>query len=230
MVSRVPAARRAGAREIGLAAVTVSRFTRPMSQTLELIFDFASPNAYLALKALPPVLARTGATLKVTPALLGGVFKATGNQAPMLAFAQVRGKLEYEALELRRFVARYGLSHYAMNPNFPVNTLLVMRGYIAAGEAQPAYLDAVMAAMWEQGKAMADPAVVHAVLREAGLDADGILARAQTDDVKQALVAATQAAVARGVFGIPTFFVGEEMFFGKDRLDQVERYLTTGLA
>jgi 2-hydroxychromene-2-carboxylate isomerase len=194
-------------------------------KTLELIFDFASPNAYLALRALPPLLARTGATLRMTPALLGGIFKSTGNQAPMLAFAQVKGKLAYEALEFRRFVAFHGLDRFTMNPHFPVNSLLVMRGYMAAGAQQPAYLEAVMAAMWEHGRAMADPAVVHDVLTRAGLEADAILAASQTPDAKQSLATATQEAVDRGVFGIPTFFVGKEMFFGKERLDQVEACL-----
>jgi 2-hydroxychromene-2-carboxylate isomerase len=194
-------------------------------KTLELIFDFASPNAYLALKALPPLLARTGATLVATPALLGGIFKATGNQAPMLAFAGVKGKLAYEALEMRRFVARHGLTRFTMNPHFPVNTLLTMRGYMAAGAARPVYLDAVMKAMWEDGKAMADPAVAHAVLAGAGLDAESILAATQAADTKQDLADATQSAVDRGVFGIPTFFVGSDMFFGKERLDQVEAAL-----
>ncbi len=194
-------------------------------KTLELIFDFASPNAYLALQALPPVLARTGATLLATPALLGGIFKATGNQAPMFAFAEVKGKLAYEALELQRFVTQHGLTKYSMNPHFPVNSLLVMRGYMAAGAQQPAYLDAVMKAMWEDGRAMADPAVVHEVLTEAGLDAGGILAATQHPGVKQDLADSTQAAVDRGVFGIPTFFVGREMFFGKERLAQVEALL-----
>jgi 2-hydroxychromene-2-carboxylate isomerase len=200
-----------------------------MSKTIELIFDVASPNAYLALHALKPVLARTGATLILTPALLGGIFKATGNQAPMTAFAGIQGKLAYEMLELRRFVRDHGLTRYTMNPHFPINSLLMMRGYVAAGDAQPAYLDAVMAAMWEDGKAMGDPAILHAVLLAAGLDADAILARAQDGAVKQRLAASTQDAVARGVFGIPTFFVGEEMFFGKERLPQIEAMLETGL-
>ncbi len=201
-----------------------------MSGTIEFIFDFASPNAYLAYRVLPGVVARTGATLVLTPALLGGIFKATGNQAPMLAFADVRGKLNYEALELRRFVARHGLSRFRINPHFPVNSLLLMRGLLAAGAAlQAAYVEAVLVAMWEDGLPMADPAVVAGVLRSAGLDADDILTRAQSDAVKQALAVATQAVVTRGVFGIPTFFVGEEMFFGKERLGQLETYLQTGV-
>jgi 2-hydroxychromene-2-carboxylate isomerase len=201
-----------------------------VSATIEFIFDFASPNAYLAYRALPPLLARTGATLSLTPCLLGGIFKATGNRAPMLAFADIAGKLNYEALELRRFVARHGLAKFRMNPHFPINSLLLMRGMIAAADVEAAYVEAVLAAMWEDGQPMADPDVVADVLRRAGLDADAILAAAQTDAVKQALADNTRAAVARGVFGIPTFFVGEEMFFGKDRLAQLENFLLTGIA
>ena len=197
-----------------------------MSKTLEFIFDFASPNAYLAYRAMPPMLERTGAALKLTPCLLGGIFKATGNQAPMLAFAGVKGKIEYDMLEMRRFVARYDLTKFRMNPHFPINSLLLMRGMIAAGaEAQKSYVETVLAAMWEDGQAMGDAAVVAQVLSGAGLDAEKILAGAQTDEVKRALVGNTEAAVARGVFGIPTFFVGPEMFFGKERLGQVEECL-----
>jgi 2-hydroxychromene-2-carboxylate isomerase len=200
-----------------------------MTETVEFIFDFASPNAYLAYRALPPTLQRTGAALQLTPCLLGGIFKATGNQAPMLAFANVRGKIEYDMLEMRRFVARHDLTKFRLNPHFPINSLLLMRGMIAAGaEDQGSYVETVLAAMWEDGQAMGDPAVVAQVLRAAGLDAERILAGAQTDTVKRALVANTEAAVARGVFGIPTFFVGTEMFFGKERLGQVEECLVSG--
>jgi 2-hydroxychromene-2-carboxylate isomerase len=197
-----------------------------MSRTVEFIFDFASPNAYLAYRALPPILQRTGAAMALTPCLLGGIFKATGNQAPMLTFANVKGKIEYDMLEMRRFVARYEVTKFRMNPHFPINSLLLMRGMIAAGaDAQQRYVESVLAAMWEDGEAMGDPAVVARVLRAAGLEAEGILAAAQTDGVKKALAANTEAAVARGVFGIPTFFVGTEMYFGKDRLGQVEEEL-----
>jgi 2-hydroxychromene-2-carboxylate isomerase len=198
-----------------------------MERTLEFLFDVASPNAYLAGKALPPLLARTGAALHLTPVLLGGIFRATGNQAPMLAFAGVKGKLPYEMLEMQRFIARHSLTRFSMNPHFPVNSLLMMRGYLAAGDRQALYLDAVMAATWEDGRNTADPEVLTAVLDAAGLDGAAILARTQDDAVKQGLVAATQDAVARGVFGIPTFFVGGEMFFGKERLGQVEEALAS---
>ena len=195
--------------------------TKPV---IDFIFDFGSPNAYLAWKVLPGVAARAGAEVNLVPALLGGIFKATGNRSPGEAYAEVKGKLAYEGLETRRFVAKHGLGRFRPNPHFPVNTLLIMRGLVAArrmglGEA---YLAAVEAAMWEDGEKMDDPPVVARVLAAAGLDAEALLAATQDPQVKAELIANTEAAVARGVFGIPTFFVGEEMFFGKDRLGQVE--------
>lgn len=198
-----------------------------MAATLEFLFDFGSPNAYLSWKALAPILARTGARLEVRPVLLGGLFKLTNNRSPMEAFGEVKGKLAYENLETRRFVAHHGLSAFKMNPHFPVNTLLIMRGLIAARRAgvEGPYLEAVLSAMWEDGRKMDDPAVVAEVLTAAGLDAKGLLEATQDPEVKAELMAGTEAAAARGVFGIPTFFVGEEMFFGKDRLGQVEAAL-----
>jgi 2-hydroxychromene-2-carboxylate isomerase len=198
-----------------------------MARTLEFIFDFGSPNAYLAWKALPAILARTGASLTVTPALLGGIFKATGNSAPMVAFGGVKGKLAYENLEMRRFIEKHGLTAFRFNPHFPVNTLGIMRGLVAAqaAGAGDAYLDVVLRAMWEEGRKMDDPEVIAATLTNAGLAAAALLAAAQTQPVKDALAASTAAVVERGVFGIPTFFVGSEMFFGKDRLGQVEEAL-----
>jgi len=194
---------------------------------LELIFDFGSPNAYLTLKVLPELLNRTGADLVITPCLLGGIFKATGNKAPMLQYADVPAKLAYENLEMRRFIAKHGLDSFRMNPHFPVNTLLVMRGAIVAEEEGflGDYVDVVNRAMWEEGLKMDDPEVAAAFLAASGIDGPGLLARAQEPAIKAKLAANTEAAVARGVFGIPTFFVGDEMFFGKDRLDQVETAL-----
>ena len=198
-----------------------------MSKTVDFIFDFGSPNAYLAWQVLPGVAARTGARVNVVPCLLGGLFKLTGNQAPMSAFGSVKGKLEYERLETQRFIDRHGLRHFRFNPHFPVNTLLIMRGLLAARRADvgDAYLDTVLKAMWEDGKKMDDPAVVAEVLSAAGLDAKAILDATQDPDVKAELAANTAAAAARGAFGIPTFFVGDEMFFGKERLGQVEEEL-----
>lgn len=198
-----------------------------MTKTVEFIFDFGSPNAYLAYGVLKDVAARTGAQVVLTPCLLGGLFKITGNQAPMTAFGGVQGKLAYEALETKRFVARHRLDRYQFNPHFPVNTLLIMRGLVAArrqGVEQP-YLDAVMSAMWERGLKMDDPHVVAAALADAGLDAKALLEATQDPEVKAELMANTERAAAKGAFGIPTFFVGDEMFFGKERLGQVEEEL-----
>jgi 2-hydroxychromene-2-carboxylate isomerase len=201
-----------------------------MTRTIDFIFDFGSPNAYLAWKVLPGIADRTGATINLIPCLLGGIFKATGNQAPITAFGGVKGKLEYEALETDRFVQKHGLHAYRFNPHFPVITLIAMRGMIAAQHAGvgDAYLEAVLTAMWEDGLKMDDPAVFVAALDAAGLDGDALLAATQTPAVKAELAANTEAAVARGVFGIPTFFVGDEMFFGKERLGQIEELLAAG--
>ena len=196
-------------------------------KTIEFIFDFGSPNGYLAWHALQPVAARHGATVELIPCLLGGIFKATNNRAPMIAFGPVRGKMEYERLEIERFIRKHALTRFRMNPHFPVNTLLAMRGMIAAQRrrVENAYVPAVLAAMWEDGEKMDDPEVFVRVLDAAGLDGQAILAATQDDAVKAELAANTEAAVERGVFGIPTFFVGDEMFFGKDRLGQVEEEL-----
>jgi 2-hydroxychromene-2-carboxylate isomerase len=198
-----------------------------MSATIEFIFDFGSPNAYLAYRALPPILDRTGARLAIIPCLLGGIFKATGNQAPMIAFTPIKGKFEYEMLEVRRFVARHRFEKFRLNPHFPVNTLVLMRGLVAAQEAGSgaAYLELGLEGMWEEGLKLDDKDVLARRIDSAGLDSASLLAAAQTDPIKQKLVDNTAAAVARGVFGIPTFFVGDEMFFGKDRLGQVEETL-----
>jgi 2-hydroxychromene-2-carboxylate isomerase len=198
-----------------------------MSKTIDFIFDFGSPNAYLAWKVLPEIAARTNAQLNLIPCLLGGLFKLTGNQAPMTAFGNVKGKLEYERLETQRFIAKHGIRAFRFNPHFPVNTLLIMRGLLAARRAEvfDLYLESVLKAMWEEGKKMDDPAVVAEVLREAGLDAKAVLDAAQDPVVKAELAANTNAAAVRGAFGIPTFFVGDEMFFGKERLRQVEEEL-----
>ena len=199
-----------------------------VTRTIDFIFDFASLNAYLAERALPDLVARTGATINVIPCLLGGIFKATGNQAPFSAYAGIKGKLDYEMLEIRRFVKAHGLKDFQMNPHFPVNSLLAMRGLCACepGDEFDRYLDAVLAGFWERGLLMSDPEVMSSVLTEAGLDAERLIALAQTDVVKAKLADNTAAAVERGAFGAPTFFVGDEMFFGKERLGQIEAMLS----
>jgi 2-hydroxychromene-2-carboxylate isomerase len=196
-------------------------------KTVELIFDFASPNAYLVLPVLRDIATCAGASLTITPCLLGGIFKATGNQAPFVAFAGVKGKPAYEMLELRRFIAKHGFSKFKMNPNFPINSIHAIRGLIAAQAAgvADAYMDAVLAGFWEQGLAMGDQAVITGVLDAAGLDGAGLMEATADADLKATLVANTENAVARGAFGIPTFFVGDDMYFGKERLDQVEKAL-----
>ncbi|NWG52809.1 MAG: 2-hydroxychromene-2-carboxylate isomerase [Hydrogenophilaceae bacterium] len=198
-----------------------------MVKTVEFLFDFGSPNAYLAHRVIPAIEARAGAKFIYKPVLLGGLFKLTGNQAPMVAFAGIPNKLAYEMLELRRFVAAHKLTRFAMNPHFPVNTLMLMRGAVAAeidGVLAP-YVEAGFTAMWEEGLRMDDPAVWRETFAAAGLDADRLLARTKDDDVKSKLLAATEAAAARGAFGIPSFFVGDDLYFGKDRLRDVEEAL-----
>jgi len=193
-------------------------------KTVEFLFDFGSPNAYLSHRVVPGIEARTGARFVYVPVLLGGLFKLTNNQPPMVAFGNIKNKLPYEMLETRRFVARHRLDAFTFNPHFPVNTLQLMRGAVAAEQDGQlmSYVEAVFHHMWEQPKKMDDPAVFRAALVESGLDADRLLARAQDQGVKDTLAANTQRACERGAFGIPTFFVGDEMWFGKDRLRDVE--------
>lgn len=195
-----------------------------MARKIEFYFDFGSPNAYLSHRVIPDIERRLGPVFEYKPALLGGVFKATGNRSPAEAFAAIPSKLAYERLETMRFVRRYGVTAFRNNPHFPVNTLQLMRGVMAArdlGVFMP-YVEAVYAAMWERGLKMDDPAVFRQALADAGLPADRLIAHSQDPEVKAALIAATQELVDRGGFGSPTFFVGDEMFFGKDRLRDVE--------
>jgi 2-hydroxychromene-2-carboxylate isomerase len=194
-----------------------------MTPKVEFHFDFGSPNAYFVHKLIPGVEQRTGVKFTYVPILLGGVFKLTNNQAPMVQFKGIKNKLEYQRIETVRFIKKHGLSAFRMNPHFPVNTVQIMRGAVAAEmDGQLAYADAVFRHMWEEGKKMDDPEVIRAALDSAGLDGARTLARIQDQDVKDKLLQNTQASVARGTFGAPTFFVGEEIFFGKDRLRDVE--------
>lgn len=197
---------------------------------VEFYFDVGSPNAYLCHAVIPAIEQRTGARFIYVPVLLGGVFKLTNNQSPMTAFAGIPSKMAYQQLEMDRFIRRHEIERFQPNPHFPVNTLLVMRGAVAAeaeGVLQP-YVNAVFRAMWEDGCKMDDPAVAGAVLDRAGLDGARLLTRTQEPEVKEHLLRNTAQAVERGVFGSPTFFVGEEMFFGKDRLREVEEAIVQG--
>ena len=199
-----------------------------MSKTIEFIFDFGSPNAYLSYKALPAILERTGAELKIVPALLGGIFKATGNQGPMMAYSGIKGKLEYEQLEIKRFINKHKLFNFKFNSHFPVNTLMLVRGAIVAVQEGRLddYVQVGLESMWENDLKMDDPQVFAETFTAAGFNGETVLEQMQTPEVKGQLMKNTENAVERGVFGIPTFFVGDEMFFGKDRLDQVEEALT----
>ena len=202
-----------------------------MTVPIEFHFDFGSPNAYLAHRVVAGIEDRSGARFRYVPVLLGGIFKATNNQSPMLAFAHIRNKPEYERLEMQRFITRHGIA-FRMNPFFPVNTLTIMRGAVAAeidGALAP-YVEAVMSHMWEEPKKMDDPEVIRAALDASGLEGARLLARTQDADVKQQLIANTERSVARGVFGLPAFFVGDELFFGKDRLRDVEEEIARGTA
>ena len=202
----------------------VNKVSNIQNTQVQFLFDFGSPNAYLCHKVLPAMAARTGARIEAVPVLLGGLFKLSSNRSPMEAFAGIPNKLAYERLEMQRFIAKHGLGRFRMNPFFPVNTLKIMRAAVAAQElgCASAYNDAVFAAMWEQGRNMDDAGEVAAVLREAGLDDVALAAKAQEPEVKARLATNTQQAFERGAFGSPTFFVGAAMYFGKDRLRDVE--------
>ena len=187
-------------------------------------FDFGSPNAYLSHKLIPGISQRTGVVCDYVPVLLGGVFKLTNNKSPMEQFQGIKNKSEYGQLEMTRFIRKHDLSAYRRNPHFPVNTVQIMRGAVLMARQGRLldYVDAVYKNMWEQGLKMDDPDVIATALDGAGFDGAAILAGIQEQSVKDELLVNTTASVHRGTFGSPTFFVGEEIFLGKDRLDGVE--------
>ncbi|HEY5209571.1 MAG TPA: 2-hydroxychromene-2-carboxylate isomerase [Stellaceae bacterium] len=191
---------------------------------IEFLYDFGSPNAYFAHRAIPAIEARTGAKFRYVPILLGGVFKATNNKSPVVQFAGIKNKLEYERLEIARFIKKHALTKFHWNTNFPINTLAIMRGAVAADldNVTAPYTEAMFKGVWEDGLKLDDPAVILATLTAAGLDGNRLAAQTQEQAVKDKLIANTDAAVARGAFGAPTFFVGNEIYFGKDRLRDVE--------
>ena len=194
------------------------------SPSVKFLFDFGSPNAYLCHQVIPAIEARTGVTFEYVPILLGGLFKLSNNRSPAEAFGEIPNKRAYDQLEVRRFIARHGLSRFQANPHFPVNTLKIMRGAIAAQVlgCHPPYVHAVFSAMWEQGLNMEAVDQIQSVLTAAGLDAPALLAQSQDPAVKARLLANTQHAFESGAFGSPTFLVGAEIYFGKDRLREVE--------
>ena len=193
-------------------------------RSVEYFFDFGSPTSYLASTQLPKIAAETGAAIVWRPMLLGGVFKATGNKSPV----EVAAKGRWMNADIQRWAERYGVP-FRFNPNFPINTLTLMRGATGLQMRRPQdlerYLDVVQRAMWEVPKNLSDPAVLAATLGAAGFDVDAFAALVADPEVKARLIATTEEAVARGVFGAPTFFVGAAMFFGQDRLDFVREAL-----
>jgi 2-hydroxychromene-2-carboxylate isomerase len=190
----------------------------------QFLFDFGSPNAFLSHKAIPAIEKRIGAKFEYIPVLLGGIFKATNNRSPAETLAGIKNKREFQAIETDRFVKRFHVKPYTSNPFFPVNTLNLMRAAVAAQSEGvfEEYVDAAFHHMWVEPKKMDDPEVALKALMSSGLDAAKLFARAGEPDVKAKLIENTQAAVERGAFGSPTFFVGDEMFFGKEQLRDVE--------
>jgi len=195
-----------------------------MATNVEFLFDFGSPNAYLSHLVIPQIEARTGVQFKYVPVLLGGVFKATNNVSPAVSLQGIKNKPQYTQLETKRFLKQHNITKYAPNPFFPVNTLTIMRGAIVAQREGffAKYVDEVYRHMWAEPKKMDDAAVISAAFDSSGLPTASILAGIQTPEVKQQLIANVDDAVARGVFGSPSFFVGSELYFGKDRLRDVE--------
>ena len=199
-----------------------------MSQNPQFLFDFGSPNAFLSHEAIPAIERRTGVKFEYVPILLGGIFKATNNKSPAETLAGIKNKREFHALETERFLKRFGVKAYTWNPFFPVNTLNLMRAAVAAqlDGVFEKYVEAAFHHMWVEPKKMDDPEVAAQALTASGLDAAKLFARSQEPEVKAKLIENTQAAVERGAFGSPTFFVGKEMFFGKEQLREVEEMIS----
>jgi 2-hydroxychromene-2-carboxylate isomerase len=196
-----------------------------MTKTMpQFLFDVGSPNAYLAHKAIPAIEQRLGITFDYVPVLLGGIFKATNNKSPMESLAGIKNKPDFHKVETERFLKRFNVAPYVWNPFFPINTLHLMRAACATqidGGLKP-YVESVYKHMWAEPKNMGDPAIAMQALAADGIDAKALFARAQDADVKERLVANTQSAVERGAFGSPTFFVDDEMFYGKEQLRDIE--------
>lgn len=197
-----------------------------MNKTIELLFDFVSPNAYLIWQPLKSLAEKHGAVIDVTPVFLGGMHKLTGNAPPMIRDAEVKGKNQYAMLEMNRFIAKHGLTKWQMNPKFPFNTITLQRMLIAIEpEKRGGFIEALLTGLWEQQLDATDMQAVAEIIEMAGFDAQDLFARSQEPAIKQALIDNTANAVERGAFGIPTFFVGDEMFFGKERLTQISEAL-----
>ena len=196
---------------------------------VDFIFDFASPNAYFCHRVIPEIEKRTGATFNYVPCLLGGIFKITNNQAPMMAFNGITNKLEYQNIEIQRFIKKHNLADFTMNSFFPVMTLQLQRGAIAAISLNvfDEYLEAIFKGMWEKGLNLADQEVlINLLSAETQIDISDLVEKMQTQEIKDQLIQNTSNAVERGAFGIPTFFADDEIFFGKDSLGDLEEFIT----
>ena len=196
---------------------------------VDFVFDFASPNAYFCHRVIPEIEKRTGATFNYVPCLLGGIFKITNNQAPMMAFNGITNKLEYQNIEIQRFIKKHNLADFTMNSFFPVMTLQLQRGAIAATSLNvfDEYLEAIFKGMWEKGLNLADQEVlINLLTAETQIDISNLVEKIQTQEIKDQLIQNTSNAVERGAFGIPTFFADDEIFFGKDSLGDLEEFIT----
>ncbi len=197
-----------------------------MSKTIELIFDFVSPNAYLIWQPLKDVAERCGAQIEITPAYLGGMHKLTGNAPPFMRDADVKGKNDYAMLEMNRFIAKHSLTKFKMNPKFPFHSVSLLRMLLTLDqEKRLTLIETLVPAIWEDGLDVADPEALGKVLQDGGWDAQALFESTQDPAIKQALIDNTDKAVERGAFGIPTMFVDGEMYFGKERLGQIEEQL-----
>ena len=192
---------------------------------IEFYFDFGSPNSYLSHLVIPKIEQRKKVKFDYIPILLGGVFKLTGNKSPAESLIGIKNKGEYAEIETNRFLKKNEINNYKFNPDFPINTLALMRGATFAKEKPyyHSYIKCIYQSMWEKPKKLDELSVFETVLKEYNLPSEEIIYGAQKKETKQMLIDKTSEAVEKGVFGSPTFFVENEIFFGKDRLEEVER-------
>lgn len=199
-----------------------------MGKTIELVFDFVSPNAYLIWQPLKALAEKHGAHIKVIPVFLGGMHKLTGNAPPFIRDAEVKGKNAYAMLEMNRFIAKHGLTKWQMNPHFPFNTISLQRMLVALEpERRGVFIETLLPAIWEKQLDVSDVKALGKVIDNGGFDAQAMFAKTQEPVVKQALMDNVENAVERGAFGIPTIYVDGEMYFGKERLGQIDEQLSS---
>lgn len=194
---------------------------------VDFIFDIASPNAYFCHQLIPSFENRTGVKFNYIPCLLGGIMKLSGNQPPFVAYADIKNKNDYQMIEIARFIKQHKLIKYKFNSSFPMNTVQVQRGALAAQELGvfDEYLEIMLKAMWEEDKNLSDLDVLQSTMNENNLDSEAIIKIVTSQECKDKLIANTSDAVNRGAFGVPTFFLNDEIFFGKDHLYQLEEYI-----